>query len=143
MSTTPTLIDLQSITPLPDDDEAIVYWLADNSLPARKTLGYLNWASRTLAGAMRTTGDLYNTGQLPLVGGLKGIRIIGTPTADLQVLVFKARSVSDTGVAFGDFVFQALAAGSLNVHDEPLTDGNSNFIFAGGDIIVVVGVPNS
>lgn len=32
-------------------------------------------------------------------------------------------------------------------HDEPLTDGNANFIFAatltvGGDIIVVLGVPN-
>jgi len=29
-----------------------------------------------------------------------------------------------------------------SVHAEPLTDGNGNFIFAGGDIIVVVGVPN-
>jgi hypothetical protein len=28
------------------------------------------------------------------------------------------------------------------VHDEPLTDGASNFIFAGGDIVVVVGVPD-
>jgi hypothetical protein len=32
--------------------------------------------------------------------------------------------------------------GATNVHDEPLTDGNSNFIFAGGDIVVVVGIPN-
>ena len=36
---------------------------------------------------------------------------------------------------------------SINTHDEPLTDGNANFIFAatlttGGDIIVVIGVPN-
>jgi hypothetical protein len=35
----------------------------------------------------------------------------------------------------------------LDTHDEPLTDGNGNFIFAatlttGGDIIVVIGVPN-
>lgn len=34
-----------------------------------------------------------------------------------------------------------------HTHDEPLTDGNGNFIFAatlttGGDIIVVIGVPN-
>lgn len=34
-----------------------------------------------------------------------------------------------------------------NTHDEPLTDGNANFIFAatlttGGDIIVVIDVPN-
>ena len=28
------------------------------------------------------------------------------------------------------------------VHSEPLTDGNSNFIFAAGDIVVVVDVPN-
>jgi hypothetical protein len=28
------------------------------------------------------------------------------------------------------------------VHDEPLTDGGSNFIFAAGDVVVVVGVPN-
>lgn len=27
-------------------------------------------------------------------------------------------------------------------HSESLTDGNSNFIFAGGDIVTVVGVPN-
>jgi hypothetical protein len=37
--------------------------------------------------------------------------------------------------------------GSTTTHDEPLTDGNANFIFAatlttGGDIIVVTGVPN-
>jgi hypothetical protein len=29
-----------------------------------------------------------------------------------------------------------------STHDEPLTDGNGNFIFAGGDIIVLTGVPN-
>jgi hypothetical protein len=30
-----------------------------------------------------------------------------------------------------------------STHTEPLTDGQGNFIFAGGDIVVVVGVPNS
>ena len=34
------------------------------------------------------------------------------------------------------------AAAVPATHSEPLTDGNSNFIFAAGDIIVVVGVPN-
>ena len=29
-----------------------------------------------------------------------------------------------------------------NTHAECLTDGNSNFIFAGGDIVTVLGVPN-
>jgi hypothetical protein len=33
-------------------------------------------------------------------------------------------------------------AHALTYHDEPLTDGASNFIFDGGDIIVVTGVPN-
>jgi hypothetical protein len=30
----------------------------------------------------------------------------------------------------------------LAVHSEPLTDGNDDFIFAGGDIVVVTQVPN-
>ena len=39
------------------------------------------------------------------------------------------------------------ASSGGGTHSEPLTDGNANFIFAatlatGGDIIVVVGVPN-
>ena len=34
------------------------------------------------------------------------------------------------------------AAGGGTTHAEPLTDGASNFSFAGGDIIVAVGVPN-
>lgn len=33
-------------------------------------------------------------------------------------------------------------SGEPLVHDEPLTDGNSNFIFAAGDVIVCTGVPN-
>lgn len=32
--------------------------------------------------------------------------------------------------------------GTATTHAEPLTDGASNFIFSGGDIVVVVGVPN-
>lgn len=31
---------------------------------------------------------------------------------------------------------------ALTYHSEPLTDGASNFIFSGGDIVVVTGVPN-
>jgi hypothetical protein len=33
-------------------------------------------------------------------------------------------------------------ATASTTHDESLTDGASNFIFAGGDIVTVVGVPN-
>ena len=36
----------------------------------------------------------------------------------------------------------AWATPMTGTHSEPLTDGNSNFIFADGDIVVVVGVPN-
>jgi hypothetical protein len=32
--------------------------------------------------------------------------------------------------------------GASTTHSESLTDGNSNFIFANGDIITVIGVPN-
>jgi hypothetical protein len=34
------------------------------------------------------------------------------------------------------------SAGTGTTHAEPLTDGLGNFIFAGGDVIVVVGVSN-
>lgn len=34
------------------------------------------------------------------------------------------------------------AAPIPTVHDEPLTDGDSNFIFAAGDCVVVIGIPN-
>lgn len=35
------------------------------------------------------------------------------------------------------------SAGAINTtHSESLTDGNSNFIFAAGDIVTVIGVPN-
>lgn len=34
------------------------------------------------------------------------------------------------------------ASSSGGTHAEPLTDGNGNFIFAAGDIVCVVGVPN-
>lgn len=30
----------------------------------------------------------------------------------------------------------------IGVHDEPLTDGNENLIFAAGDVIVCTGVPD-
>lgn len=57
-----------------------------------------------------------------------------------------------TGYAIRSLSLYVPAAGGGPVpagatHDEPLTDGNANFIFAatlaaGGDIIVVLGVPN-
>lgn len=38
--------------------------------------------------------------------------------------------------------FRAQIVKDFPFHDESLTDGNSNFIFAAGDIVTVVGVPN-
>jgi hypothetical protein len=45
------------------------------------------------------------------------------------------------------YVPVVLGPGPGGTHDEPLTDGNGNIIFAatltlGGDVIVVLGVPN-
>lgn len=52
-------------------------------------------------------------------------------------------SVTSPGVT----TLSLVLPGGGNIHDEPLTDGDANFIFAatlttGGDIIVVTGVPN-
>jgi len=47
-----------------------------------------------------------------------------------------SRSVRDTS-AYVD-----ASSISTSTHAEPLTDGSSNFIFAAGDIVCVVGVPN-
>jgi hypothetical protein len=41
-----------------------------------------------------------------------------------------------------DAKVEAGSAGTGTTHAEPLTDGLGNFIFAGGDVIVVVGVSN-
>lgn len=43
--------------------------------------------------------------------------------------------------AFTD-ISGTVAASQLSTHDEPLTDGLGNLIFAGGDVIVVIGVSN-
>jgi hypothetical protein len=47
-------------------------------------------------------------------------------------------------IKIGGVVHAILAAAALPAatHDESLTDGNSNFIFAGGDIVTVIGIPN-
>jgi hypothetical protein len=37
---------------------------------------------------------------------------------------------------------EVAGGGAIATHDEPLTDGLGNFIFAGGDIVTVMGVPN-
>lgn len=50
--------------------------------------------------------------------------------------------VTSASVA-GDVATLNLSGSSASTtHSESLTDGNSNFIFAGGDIVTVVGVAN-
>jgi len=48
---------------------------------------------------------------------------------------------TQTQPAFSD-ISGEIAVAQVGFHDEPLTDGQGNFIFAGGDVIVVRGIPN-
>ena len=45
-------------------------------------------------------------------------------------------------VAAGVLTAVGGGGGSSATHSESLTDGNSNFIYAAGDVVTVVGVPN-
>jgi hypothetical protein len=47
-----------------------------------------------------------------------------------------------TTVTIAGGVLSMAGGGTGTTHSESLTDSNSNFIFAGGDIVTVVGVPN-
>ena len=90
---------------------------------AAKTVAIPGGASSPLT----TKGDLwgYDTANARVPVGTTGYPLVADPT-DAQ------------GVAYGPI---GVVAG-YPFHAEPLTDGASNFIFAGGDIVVVVGVPN-
>lgn len=59
---------------------------------------------------------------------------VGANTAAIQQVNTGAVSVITGGGGGG--------TSSTGTHAEPLTDGQGNFIFAGGDIVVAVGVPN-
>ena len=70
------------------------------------------------------------------------INLNGINELDLELDGTTTATLTSPGVVTVEY---APAGGTT--HDEPLTDGNANFIFAatlttGGDIIVVVGVPN-
>jgi hypothetical protein len=51
-------------------------------------------------------------------------------------------TTTTTVVSPGVVALVNTGGGASTTHAEPLTDGNSNFIFTPGDIIVVTGVPN-
>lgn len=48
--------------------------------------------------------------------------------------------LTTTSVAGGVVTLVNVAVGAT--HSEPLTDGNSNFIFASGDVVEVIGIQN-
>ena len=78
------------------------------------------------ASPLTSKGDLWGYSTL-------NARVPG-PTANDQVLT--ADSTTATGVKWA-----ASGGGVPTVHDESLTDGNDNFIFAGGDVVTVCNVP--
>lgn len=92
-------------------------------------------------------------GTVTAVTGTAPIGSTGGPTPDITVAKATVGGVGvvkpdgSTITITTDGTISAVAAPISNVHDESLTDGNANFIFAstltrGGDIITVVGVPN-
>jgi hypothetical protein len=75
-------------------------------------------------------------------GGGPSLEVNGTPNLDQALLNLQ----NGFGIAVIDNGSGNVSIASVT-HDEPLTDGNGNFIFAatlttGGDIIVVIGIPD-
>jgi hypothetical protein len=141
MSTTPTVIDLNDITPPSPNGEAMGKFQGDNNNP-RKVSVYVPTADATTKGCIQLVGDVQGTGDLIQVSGVQGVPIVNFPDEDHTVLIYDASAADPSSGLYGVMRWGSVALPSINVHDEPLTDGNSNFIFAGGDIVVVVGVPN-
>lgn len=84
------------------------------------------WTGGGSSSPLTTKGDIYtyDTADQRLPVGTDGY-------------ILKADSSAATGLAWG-----TIGLAAFPYHDESLTDGASNFIFAGGDIVTVVGVPN-
>lgn len=108
---------------LPADAGAFLWY--DSTSSRWRCIG--TYGVSTGASPLTTKGDIYTfttvDARLP----------IGT---DGQVL--KADSSAATGNSWGAIGVVA----TYPFHDESLTDGATNFIFAGGDIVTVIGVPN-
>lgn len=81
-------------------------------------------------------GPLPDQPQPADAAGLPSPMVLGTP---MPVETFPWQALGAAAAAVGTVTS---SGGTPNVHDEPLTDGASNFIFAAGDVVVVVGVPN-
>lgn len=68
--------------------------------------------------------------------------LTGTVNSNTTAIKQVAAGVAASGTS-GPSGPSGPSGGSSGTHDEPLTDGQGNFIFDGaGDIIVVTGIPN-
>jgi len=112
-------------------------------MPATKiNLNGINELDLNLSGTV-TSSTYQGVTTITQTGGSGlSLEVNGTPNADQALL----NLANGFGIAVVDNGAGNVSIASVT-HDEPLTDGNANFIFAatlttGGDIIVVVGVPN-
>lgn len=93
------------------------------------------WAGNTHYNAGDTLIDSNGNLQTVTIGGISGS---SEPTWNTSGTTTSGGVTWDKGNGF----IQIASEIGTNTHDEPLTDGNSNFIFANGDVVVVIGVPN-
>ena len=77
------------------------------------------------------------------VGGLYEIVFDGTNwTATAIITGGVTQLLAGFGISLSPSGGTGVVTINTDTHSESLTDGNSNFIFASGDIVTVVGVPN-
>jgi Concanavalin A-like lectin/glucanases superfamily len=97
----------------------------------------VNVAGNPSGTVTHTTGAL--TANLPVIGNGGADVKVGVSGQLVPAGGTTGQSLTKASGTDYDTTWQDAVPGT---HSEPLTDGNSNFIFAVGDIIVVVGVPN-
>jgi hypothetical protein len=141
MSTTPTVINLNDTTPVSPNGEAMGKFLGDGNNP-RNVSVYIPTADATTKGCVQLVGDVQGSGDLIQVSGVQGLPISNFPDTNGMVPIYDASAADPASGVYGVIRWGSVSLPTINVHDESLTDGNSNFIFAGGDIVTVVGVPN-
>lgn len=94
--------------------------------------------------------EIYPAVLYPFVGdvlsqaGSPKVQVVGLQGVPIQTVRLDGGEVLEYRVDLGAWVPTLSVS---DIHAEPLTDGNGNIIFAatmamGGDVIVVVGVPN-
>jgi hypothetical protein len=84
------------------------------------------------------------TGDVQSQAGNKNVEVVGIISIPITKSTPFDGAVLEYNAATNAWVLSEIAT---HTHAEPLTDGNANFIFAatlttGGDIIVVIGVPD-